>query len=397
MPAVDPSKKALTRVTCARFVPPILRRELEELGYEVQHEDHTAVDIGATLHECLDLLLTLRTAHHVMWMLKRFRCPSPKALYTEVAAFPWEELIPSDGYVTVTSNVEHPKIDNSMYPNLVVKDAIVDRMTKAAGRRPDSGPDRTGVVVHLFWKGDRAWLYLNVNGEMLSQRGYRKIPHDAPMRETLGAAVVLATGYTGDQPFVNPMCGSGTLAIEAALIATNRAPGLLRSDYAFRQTLLDLEDAWQDARARARKQTIKSEPAPIVATDHDPRAIEASVRNATTAGVEHLIDFSVCDFSRTRVPEPAEGEEPGGVVLLNPEYGLRLGEHEELEETYTAIGDFFKQECGGYTGHVFTGSKSLAKRVGLKTASRTPFMNAQIECRLLSYELYAGTRKQSDS
>jgi len=396
MPAVDPFKKALTRVTCARFVPPLLRAELEELGYEVQHEDHTAVDIGATLHECLDLVLSLRTAQHVMWMLKRFRCPSPKALYTEIAAFPWEELLPNDGYVTITSNVEHPKIDNSMYPNLVVKDAIVDRMTKVTGRRPDSGPDRTGAVIHLFWKGDRAWLYLNVNGERLGNRGYRKLPHDAPMRETLGAAVVLATGYTGDQPFVNPMCGSGTLAIEAALIATNRAPGLLRSDYAFRQTLLDLEDAWQDARARARKQTIKADPPPIVATDHDPRAIEASVRNATTAGVEHLIDFSVCDFSRTPVPEPAADETPGGVVILNPEYGLRLGEHDELEEIYRAIGDYFKNECGGYSGHVFTGNKSLAKRVGLKTASRTPFMNAQIECRLLSYELYAGTKKHPD-
>ena len=386
-PAIDPHKKALTRVTCAPHIPPILRAELSALGFETQHEDHTAIDIGASLFDALDLCLRLRTAQHVMRLLRRFRCPSPKALYTQVAAYPWELLIPNNTSFCVTSNVSNPKIDNSMYPNLVVKDAIVDRIAKHTGARPDSGPDRSRVVVHLSWKGDRAWVYLNLNGVHLADRGYRKIPHDAPMRETLAAAVLLSAGFDGSRPLVNPMCGSGTLAIEGALIAASRAPGLLRSNFAFMHTSLDLDVAWRDARVRARKLARSTDIPPIVAADHDPRAIEAAKRNAMTAGVDHLIDFHLCDVADTPLPD-----QPGDVIM-NPEYGLRLGDQTHLEPTYQRIGDFLKQRCPGWTGHVFTGNKDLAKKVGLRTSRRAPFMNAQIECRLLTYEMYAGSRQ----
>ena len=188
------------------------------------------------------------------------------------------------------------------------------------------------------------------------------------------------------------MCGSGTLAIEAALIASGRAPGLLRSDASCLHTALDIDSSYIAMRKEARKSSpVLDVPMPIIATDNDPYAIEASRKDAQTAGVEHLIDFEVCDFSQTEVPELGEGE--GGHVILNPEYGLRLGEADDLRPVYKGIGDFFKSKCGGYRGHVFTGSRELSHEIGLKTASRQIFHNAQIECRLLSYELYQGTRK----
>lgn len=384
---IDPTKKTLTRVTCAQHVVPHLRAELEALGHEIQGEDHVGVHIGASLIDCLGLTLRLRTAHHVMWLLKRFRCPSPAALYTHTTSYPWEELIATDAYLSVVSNVENPKINNTMYPNLVVKDAVVDRITRKTGARPDSGSDRSGVVLHLYWKGDRAWLYLNVNGPRLSDRGYRKIPHLAPMRETLAAAVLLATGHDGSVPLVNPMCGSGTLAIEAALIAAGRAPGLLRNHASALFTRLDLDEAWAEARREARKSRGVPSPAAIVASDHDPRALDAARRNAQTAGVEQMIEFAQCDFAATPLPST-----PGHIVL-NPEYGQRLGEAESLTPTYAGIGDFFKQRCSGWTGHIFTGSRELANQIGLRPSRRLPFMNAQIECRLLSYELYEGSRR----
>ncbi len=382
----DPTKKRLTRLTCSPYVPPILRAEVEALGFEVQEEDHVALHVGASLHDCYALNLRLRSCLHAMWLLTRFRCPSPDALYTHAAAFPWEAVLPTDGYFSVTSNVEHPKINNSMFPNLKLKDAIVDRISSKAGVRPDSGPDKSKAVIHLDWKGDRAWIYLNTTGKWLADRGYRRIPHSAPMRETTASAVVLATGYDGTEPFINPMCGSGTLAIEAALIAAGRAPGLLRANYSHQHTLLHSEEAWQDARRAAKKSTPAREPRPIVASDHDPKAVDAARRNAKVAGVDHLIEFAVCDYQET----PMLGE--GGHVVLNPEYGERLGDHAELGAVYAGIGDFFKKRCAGRTGHVFTASRELAGKVGLKAASRRPFMNAQIECRLLSYDLYAGSR-----
>jgi 23S rRNA G2445 N2-methylase RlmL len=379
---IDPHKTMLTRITCARHVTPYLRAEIEALGHEIQEEDASGVSIGASLIDCLPLNLRLRTANQVLWLLSRFRCPSPKALYTEAAAYPWEELIPNDSYVSVTSNVDNPKIDNSLYPTRVLKDAIVDRIAKRTGARPDSGPDKSKNVVHLFWKGDRAWVYLNTSGQLLGDRGYRKLPHHAPMRETLAAAVLMAAGYDGFTPLINPMCGSGTLAIEAALIATGRAPGLLRSNYGFLHCALDLADAWGEARRGS--QISARKPPPIIASDNDPVAIDAARRNARVAGVEQLIEFVECDFADTPIPD---GD---GHVVLNPEYGERMGETEALGAEYKRIGDFFKQRCPGKHGHVFTGSRELSKRIGLRPSRRHPFFNAQIECRLLSYELYAG-------
>jgi len=380
----DPTKKALTRVGCAPFTSGLLRAELEALGCEIQNEDATGIEIGASLLECMPLNLKLRTASQVRWLLTRFRCPSPEALYTNASSYPWETLVPADSTVAIVSHVDHPKINNTLHATRVLKDAVVDRVLKHTGARPDAGPDRSGVVLSLHWVGDRALVYLDTSGRPLSDRGYRKIPHSAPMRESLAAGVLLSIGYDGTRPLVNPMCGAGTVAIEAALIATGRAPGLLRSDYALSNTLLNLTEPWREARAEAKKTPKRPPPPPIIATDHDPQAIDAAKRNAQAAGVDHLISFRVCDFADTPVPGDT------GDIVLNPEYGERMGEMNELRGTYRRIGDWFKQECPGWRGHVFTGSRELAGCVGLRPASRTPFMNAKIECRLLSYDLYKG-------
>lgn len=390
MSQIDPMKKRLTRITCSEYITPHLKKEVEDLGYEIQEEDHVAVHIGANLEDCMRLSLHLRTADHIFWLLSRFRCPSLDALAQHAKSFPWEDLIENDSYFTITSNIDHHTVDNSMYPNLLLKDQIVDRIKEKTGERPDTGPDRSQVVIHLVWKNDRAWIYLNINGVRLSDRGYRKMPHEAPMRETLAAAVLLASGYDGTTPFVNPMCGSGTLAIEAALITAGRAPGLLRNNLSCLHTSMDIDDLYVSMRQDAKKSnppTPNSITKPIIATDFDSRAIQAARKNAMTAGVEHLIDFECCDFAETYIPD-----EPGHVIF-NPEYGLRLGETDELKETYARMGDFFKTECNGWNGHVFTGSRALSHEIRLKTSARQIFYNGQIECRLLSYELYEGSRK----
>jgi putative N6-adenine-specific DNA methylase len=390
MKPIDPNKRAATRIACARHLTPWARHELESLGFEIQAEDALGVQVGASLIECLALALQLRTASHVLWQLARFRCPTVKALKRDLAAIAWEEIIPLDGYFTVRSSVTHPSIDNDLYANRLAKDIIADRFTERFGQRPDSGPERRGVVIHFHWHEERVTVYLNINGRPLSDRGYRKLPHAAPMRETLAAAVLMASGYDGTTALINPMCGSGTLAIEAALIATGRAPGLLRGDYAVLHTALDLESVWREARADAKRNAApRANPLPpIIASDHDPHALDAAQRNAAVAGVDHLIQFVQCDFTRTPMPRSADGGT--GHIILNPEYGERMGENEALERTYALIGDFFKQHCAGWQGHVFTGSRELAKRIGLRPARRTPFMNGPIECRLLSFDVYEG-------
>jgi putative N6-adenine-specific DNA methylase len=300
-------------------------------------------------------------------------------------------LIPADEYICVTSSVDNPSIRDSRFANVKCKDAIVDRIREKTGRRPDSGPDRNSVVTNLYWKENDCSLYLDTTGEPLSRRGYRKIPMTAPMQETLAAAVIMASGWDGRDHFINPMCGSGTLAIEAALLGLNRAPGILRSNFGFMHVSGFDRQFWNDLRSEAKRATKKAIPFRIIATDIKREAIEAARKNAATAGVEQLIEFGVCDYADTAVPDG------GGVVILNPEYGARMGRIRELESVYSGIGDFFKQKCRGFTGYIFTGNLDLAKKVGLRSKRRIPFFNSGIECRLLEYELYEGSRKQKNA
>ena len=301
----------------------------------------------------------------------------------------WEKLIDPKGYFSVTSNVFHPSISTNLFSNLRVKDAIVDRMREATNLRPTTGSTLSGAVVYLFWKHDEAEVFLDTSGESLAKHGYRKLPGKAPMLEALAAATILSTKWDQASLFVNPMCGSGTLAIEAALIATNRVPGLLRENYAFMHLLGYRDSMYYNERLKLDDQ-IKVVPGlKIIASDISKQAIDIARINAKAAGVEELIDFQVVDFEKTKMPEATEN----AVIMFNPEYGERLGEEIELEATYARMGDFMKNQCKGMTGYIFTGNLELAKKIRLKPSRRIEFFNATIDCRLLEYELYAGTKR----
>ncbi len=382
-------KKNKILVTCAKGIPPFLKQELTALGFPVLSESIAGVETEGTIDDTQKLNLSLLTAHRVLFVLKEFPANSADALYRGLSRISWEDLVPADGHLCVTSSVETPSIRDPRFASLKCKDAIVDRIKEKRGRRPDSGPERDRSVVHLYWKDDRAVAYLDTSGESLSRRGYRKIPRTAPMQETLAAAVVLSTGWKGSGSFINPMCGSGTLAIEAALIALDRAPGLLRSNFGFMHVPGWNEEHWRGLRDEARERSKSGIEGRIIATDVDPEAVEAARKNAMTAGVDQFIEFRVCDYTDTEVPAG------GGVVVMNPEYGERMGEVSELEAVYKGIGDFLKQKCQGYTGYVFTGNAALAKKVGLKPKRSLPFWNSGIECRLMEYDLYAGSKKQT--
>ncbi len=374
-------------ITCAKGITPYLRQEVQDLGFPVAAETIASVMTRGGMDEAMRLNLFLRTGHRVLLMLKEFEADNADELYRELFAIRWEEYIPEDSYLCVTSSVDNRSIRDTRYANLKCKDAVVDRILHVCGRRPDSGPDRGRCVVYLYWKDRTCAVYLDTSGEPLSKRGYRKIPMKAPMQETLAAAVIMAAGWTGGSDFINPMCGSGTLAIEAALIALRKAPGLLRKNFAFMHYRGYRAGVWEALLLDAEKMVCAKPAVSILASDIDPDTVDAAGKNARAAGVGDAILFDVCDFAETDLPGH------GGIVLLNPEYGERLGSEEALEQTYAAIGDFFKQRCKGYTGYIFTGNMALAKKVGLRPKRRIPFFNADIECRLLEYELYEGSKK----
>ncbi|MDO9287203.1 MAG: hypothetical protein Q7T83_00270, partial [Thermodesulfovibrionales bacterium] len=378
--------KSRILITCAKGITPFLKEEILQLGFPVLSETIAGIATEGTIDDTLRLNLHLRTGHRVLFLIKEFIAREAEALYRSLSDIPWEDYIAEDGYVCVTSSVDNPSIRDSRYANVKSKDAIVDRINKKCGRRPDSGPDKNRTVVNLYWKNEDCSVYFDTSGESLSKRGYRKLLVTAPMQETLAAAVILATGWNSSSNFINPMCGSGTLAIEAALIGLNRAPGLLRNNYGFMHLKGFNEPLWDELRTRAKKEAKKTIDCRIIATDINKEAVEAAKKNAATAGVERLIEFDVCDYAETTVPEGK------GIVILNPEYGERMGMIKELENVYKGIGDLFKQKCSGYTGYIFTGNLDLAKKVGLRAKQRIQFFNGALECRLLEYELYEGSR-----
>ena len=374
-------------VTCSNRLSAYLQQEIIELGFKPVRLFKTGVELEGSLLDCIKLNLNLRCASQVLFSLKEFRALNATDVYNNLLEYEWENLIAAEGYFSISSNVSNETITNNLFANVKVKDAIADRFRNKTGSRPDSGPELNGVVVHLYWKDELAEIFLDTSGETLSKHGYRKIPGKAPMLESLAAATILAGKWDKLSPFINPMCGSGTLAIEAAMMATNRRPGLYRNNYSFRH-VVGYEEKFYDAEFSAlEKQVTDVKALKIIATDISEDAISISKVNAGIAGVEELIDFAVCDFEETRIIENETG-----VVYLNPEYGDRMGVEDELEKTYKRMGDFFKQKCKGYTGYIFTGNLELAKKIGLKAKRRMEFYTSTIDCRLFEYELYSGTR-----
>jgi 23S rRNA G2445 N2-methylase RlmL len=383
--------KSKVIITCNKRLSPYLQEEVIALGYDIVRVFPTGVELDITLTECIKLNLNLRCASQILYRINSFTANSPDELYQALVTMEWEELIDFSGYFSVTSNVDNPTITTPLFANLKVKDAIVDRIKEKKGIRPNSGADANKTVIHLYWKDEEVDVFIDTSGETLAKHGYRKIPGKAPMLEALAASVILATQWDQKSPLINPMCGSGTLAIEAALLATNRRPGLFRMNYGFMHVMGYDEEVFFAERRILKEQVIKNIDLTIIATDLSEDAVEVTRRNAQTAGVDTLITFQVCDFEETEVPEGAKG-----VVIFNPEYGERLGVHSKLELTYKRVGDFMKKKCKGYFGYIFTGNPDLAKKIGLKADRKVEFYNGKLDCRLLEYELYDGSRRPDE-
>ena len=399
-------------VSCAKTLSPWTEREILALGYEPIDKSENYVVVRGSIRDVFKLNLRLRTAQRVLVPLFRGRCRHVRELYEKAGSIDWENLIDSDGYFTVSSAVHNSTVRDTRLPSLVLKDAVVDKIRMKTGRRPDSGGDYDlGASVFLHWNGDTAIIYIDTSGAPLSKRGYRKIPGSAPMQETLAAACIDAMGWDGKSPFISPMCGSGTPAIEAVLKAMNRAPGSLRSRFGFmgikgykliipgekaprcapRQHFgVSAEQIFKDMLLEASEGENKNIP-PVIATDISPEAIQNAQINAHAAGVINYISFSACDFAETDLNAAANrhsgsnGSKP--VIFFNPEYGIRLGDPEELKTLYDRIGQFMADKCRGMTGGLITGNPDLARVVNLTYTHKIPFYNGPIDCRLFVYDL----------
>jgi putative N6-adenine-specific DNA methylase len=383
------NEKSEILITCAKEIPKYVKQELENLKFPVKYERIAAVATEGTLNDCMSLNLNIRTGHRVLYLLKKMRIQNGDVLYKQASKIEWENIIPKNGYFSVSAAVLNSTIKDTRFASYKLKDAIVDRMRNKTGARPDSGPRENKTVIFLYWKENDCSIYIDTSGEALSKRGYRVKSHAAPMQETLAAASIMAAGYDGTSNFANPMCGTGTLAIEAAMIATNTPAGAYRDNFGFMHVVGYDKSAFSKLRSGLMKQINLNPEIKINASDIKRDAVVAAEANIKAAGFNKIIHVQKCDFKESHIPKGSKDF----TLMVNPEYGVRLGDEKNLEPLYGELGDFFKQKCKGSKCFIFTGNMNLAKKVGLKASKRHIFWNSNIECRLLEYEIYDGSRK----
>jgi putative N6-adenine-specific DNA methylase len=368
--------------TCARGLEPVLADELRALGAADVEPGRGGVQFAGDHALLYQANLWLRTAIRVLRPVLEADVHSPDELYDAVRSVDWSHYLTPDHTLAVDCNVRDSEITHSKYAALRVKDAICDQFVERVGRRPSVDVDEPMVGLNLHVYRDHAVLSLDSSGESLHKRGYRPILTKAPLNEALAAALVLLSGWKGDTPFVDPMCGSGTLPIEAAWLSLRRPPGLTRKRFGF-QGWMDYDvRLWTRLRDEARRGVRKSLGAPVLGSDARRDAVNFATGNARAAGIGNLVRFEVKDLRDFR-PPPG----PPGTILCNPPYGERIGEEKELRGLYKLLGDVLRERCTGWTAYVFTGNAALARHIGLPAAAQTPLFNGKIPCRLLKYEL----------
>jgi putative N6-adenine-specific DNA methylase len=375
----------LTRyfATCGRGIEPVLADELIALGACDVRAGRGGVHFAGDRALLYQANLWLRTAVRVLVPILEAKVTSPDELYQAVRGVDWSRYLTPDHTLAVDCNVRDSHLTHSRYAALRTKDAICDQFVERCGRRPSVDVEAPMVGLNLHVYRDEAVLSLDSSGESLHKRGYRPILTRAPLNEALAAAIVLLTGWKGDVPLVDPLCGSGTLPIEAAWLALRRPPGLTRKRFGF-QGWMDYDVAlWADLRDEARRGVGKRLPggATILGTDIRADAVAFATKNARAAGIGHLLTFSVRDV-RDFQPPPG----PPGVIVCNPPYGERLGEERELRPLYRAIGEVLRERCRGWTAFLFSGNARLAREVGLPAVTETPLFNGKIPCRLLKFQ-----------
>jgi putative N6-adenine-specific DNA methylase len=323
--------------------------------------------------------LWLRTAVRVLWPILEVTVTSPDELYDAVRGVDWSAYLTPEHTLAVDCNVRDSRITHSKYAALRVKDAICDQFVERCGRRPSVDVDTPMLGFNLHIYRNEAVLSLDSSGESLHKRGYRPILTKAPLNEALAAAIVLRTGWRGDVPFADPLCGSGTLPIEAAWMALHRPPGLTRRRFGFMGWMNYDVALWTSLRDEARRGVLKALPCPITGSDVRGDAVAFSINNAKAAGIGHLLRFTKKDVREFRPPDGP------GVIVCNPPYGERIGEERDLMGLYRLLGEVFSERCAGWTMWIFTGNPRLAQAIGLTPAEEIPLFNGKIPCRLLRF------------
>lgn len=372
--------------TCSRGLEEVLADELRSLNVTGVAPGRGFVGFTGGLQAVYEANLQLRTAARVVIPVARGQVRGKEQLYDLATTVPWHRIVQRGQTIGVDVAGRSHVFHNTNFAAQVVKDAVVDTIRGRQGWRPSVDRSQPDMRLHLHLSDGVTTISLDSTGEQLSHRGYRPRGGPAPLAESLAAGVLLLAGYDGSQPLLDPLCGTGTFAAEAALIATRTPPGL-RREFAFERWAMHDQELFREI-TRAAGHEHRDAPAPIVARDRDERAVQAARRNLKAAWMSRWVDVEQRDALDLELPWSE-----GGIIVANPPYGKRVGDVDRLGKFYKGFGDQLKKKAQSATAWLLVGNRELANQIGLKAKRRIPLFNGPIECRLLKYELYSGSRK----
>ncbi len=363
----------------------VLASELTGLGAKNVEAHNRAVSFEGDRELLYKSNLYLRTALKVLIPIAKFKAINERDLYEEIRRMNWDEYLDVDGSLAIHTSLKTDFFNHSQYVSQKVKDAIVDSFRDKYGRRPDVNLEKPDLSLDIHIFKDDVTIALDSSAESLHRRGYRGENTLAPINEVTAAGMVLLSGWNGKSNFVDPMCGSGTLVIEAALIAKNIPANMLRNQFGFERWKDFDPELWKRVKEDA-KNNIRASEATILGSDKTFKAIDIALGNAERAGV--VDDILLIN---KRIEEVTAPEGGGGILMMNPPYGERLPV-EEIEAFYKMIGDKMKKDFKGYTAWIISSNKEAMKKIGLAASKKLTLFNGALECKFYGYELYEGSR-----
>ena len=368
-------------LSCARGLERITSEDIRPYCSSVS-VDRGGVQFAGDLRSLYSVNLHSRTGMHALVKLIEGHVQNNDELYKMVFDYPWNEWITSVDTIFIRSRVRSRYFDNAQYVALKVKDALVDRIRKKTGNRPDVDKVNPRYTLFLYIFEDKVSIYLNSSGNSLSKRGYREKIHKASLNEALAAGIILLSGWKPGQPFYDPMCGSGTFPLEAALISRNIPAGYYRKGFAFQKWSYFDNRLWNQIITEARGKILNKR-FPIIGYDNIYANIDLSRQNSRRILIHNYVQFKKAELIDFRPDIP-------GIIITNPPYGERLGEESELDTLYQLMGDVLKSNCKESDAFIFIGNLELAKNIGLKPESKIILKNGKIDCRLLHFPIRHG-------
>jgi putative N6-adenine-specific DNA methylase len=364
-----------------------LSGELLSLGGKEITEHRRAVSCVGDLGFLYKINLNLRTGLRVLRPIKSFLATNEKELYTEIKKMDWSHHLEKDGTLWIEASLNSEFFNHSQYVAQVTKDAIADQFRGATGIRPSVVKERSDLRLHLHIFKDEVTVSLDSSGESLHKRGYRNATNLAPLNEALAAGMILLSGWERHITFLDPMCGSATISIEAALIANRIPPGYYRDDYAFMRWKNFDEKLWNLIQEKSVDKIAEHQPE-IQASDISSNVLKKAKSNVANAKVEDVVKIKCSSFFDL---QPSSSR---GVIFLNPPYGERM-EKDDIPNLYKEIGDKLKKDFSGHTAWLISSNLEALKKIGLHASRKISLYNGALECKFLRFDLYSGSKKLS--